>query len=310
MYIAACAAMAEISASENTNAGPLVRSRLYVPGSRPELFEKALRSPADAVTFDLEDSVLDACKATARLAIAAALERAGPASGKTLVVRCNAVGGESFEADIETVVRAGLDLLCLPKAETPGEIRYVACRLDHLERAHGMSSRVRLLPTIETARGMRHASRIARADHRIVGLQLGLGDLLGSLGIDRSEQNAADACRLAVRLAAAEAAVAAYDAAFPGISDLDGFRYEARAARRLGYAGKSCIHPAQVQVANEVFRPTAVEIAHARRVLSIADAKASEGLGAFVVDGVMVDKPAVEHARTMLRRARQVEQDG
>ncbi|MGH7914136.1 MAG: HpcH/HpaI aldolase/citrate lyase family protein [Candidatus Binataceae bacterium] len=302
--------MAEIVASESTNAGPLVRSRLYVPGSRPELFEKALRSPADAITFDLEDSVLDTCKATARLAIAAALDRARPGSGKTLVVRCNAVGSESFEADIETVVRAGLDLLCLPKTETPGEIRYVARRLDLLERTHGMSSSVRLLPTIETARGMRHASRIARADHRIVGLQLGLGDLLGSLGIDRSEQHAAYVCRLAVRFAAAEAAVAAYDAAFPGISDLDGFRIEARAARRLGYAGKSCIHPAQVQLANEVFRPTAGEIAHARRVVSIADAKAREGLGAFVVDGVMVDKPAVEHARAMLRQATQVEQDG
>lgn len=310
MYIAACAAMAEIIASESTHAGPSVRSRLYVPGSRPELFEKALRSPADAVTFDLEDSVIDACKATARLAIAAALERAGPVSGKTLVVRCNAVGDERFEADIEAVVRAGLDLLCLPKVETPGEIRYVACRLDRLERVHGMSSSVRLLPTIETPRGMRHASRIARADRRIVGLQLGLGDLLGSLGIDRSEKHAADACRLTVRLAAAEAGVAAYDAAFPGVSDLDGLRNEARAARRLGYAGKSCIHPTQIQVANEVFRPTALEIAHARKLLSMADTKASAGVGAFIVDGVMVDKPAVEHARALLRQARQVGQDG
>lgn len=284
-----------------------MRSRLYVPGSRPELFEKALRSPADAVTFDLEDSVLDNCKAAARSAIAAALERAGPASGKTIVVRCNAVGSDSFEADVETVVRAGLDLICLPKTETPSEVRYVACRLDHLERAHGMGASVRLLPTIETPRGMRHASQIARADRRIAGLQLGLGDLLGSLGIDRSEQPAVDACRLAVRLAAAEAGVAAYDAAFPGVSDLEGFRNEAGAARRLGYAGKSCIHPAQVQVANEVFRPTALEVAHARRVLSIAEAKASEGIGAFVVDGVMIDKPAVERARVMLR---QVEQDG
>jgi citrate lyase subunit beta/citryl-CoA lyase len=111
---------------------------------------------------------------------------------------------------------------------------------------------------------------------------------------------------LQLRLAAGEAGVFAYDAAYARFADVEGFRAEAGLARRLGYLGKSCIHPSQVAHANEVFRPTDDEIAHARRVVAAADEAEARGVGAYTVDGHMVDAPFVNRARTVLATARRL----
>ena len=284
-----------------------MRSKLFVPGSRPELFGKALRGEADALSFDLEDSVSPGRKAEARAALQDLLS--GPVareSGKTLIARVNPCGSEHFEADVQAVVRPGLSLLNLPKVESVSEVFAAVQALEAAERANGVVEPVRLLLNIESARGLRLACTLASAHARVAGLQLGLGDLFEPLQIARHEPAALHGVMLQLRLAAGEAGVFAYDAAFARFADVEGFRAEAALARRLGYTGKSCIHPSQVAHANELFRPTDDEVAHALRVVAAADEAEARGVGAYTVDGHMVDAPFVTRARTVLATARRL----
>jgi citrate lyase subunit beta/citryl-CoA lyase len=284
-----------------------MRSKLFVPGSRPELFGKALRGDADALSFDLEDSVSPGRKAEARAALQDLLS--GPVareSGKTLIARVNRCGSEHFEADVHAVVRAGLALLNLPKVESVNEVFAAVAAMEAAERANGVDEPVRLLLNIESARGLRLAYALASSHPRVAGLQLGLGDLFEPLQMARHEPAALHGVMLQLRLAAGEAGVFAYDAAFARFADVEGFRAEATLARRLGYLGKSCIHPSQVAHANELFRPSDDEIAHARRVVAAAEEAEARAVGAYTVDGHMVDAPFVNRARTVLATAKRL----
>lgn len=284
-----------------------MRSKLFVPGSRPELFDKALLGDADALSFDLEDSVSPARKADARRALQDFLGRpAARASGKTLIARVNPRHSENFAADVQAVVRPGLALLNVPKVESVDDVLAAVVALEAAERANAVEAPVGLLLNIESARGLRLAHTLATAHPRVAGLQLGLGDLFEPLQIDRREPAAVHAVMLQLRLAAGEAGVFAYDAAYARFQDVDGFRAEADHARRLGFLGKSCIHPSQVAHANDVFRPTDDEIAHARRVVAAADDAEARNVGAYTVDGEMVDAPFVQRARTVLATARRL----
>ena len=281
-----------------------MRSKLFVPGSRPELFAKALAGDADALSFDLEDSVSPQRKAEARAALQDLFRGPGArASAKTLIVRVNAVQSEHFEADVAAVVQPGVDMVNLPKVESPEDVLTGVRALEAAERVHGMTEPVGLLLTIESARGLRRAYDLASAHPRVAGLQLGLADLFEPLQIARDEPAALHAVLLQLRLAAGEAGVFAYDAVYARFSDVEGFRAEAAFARRLGFVGKSCIHPSQVAHANDVFRPTDAEIAHARRVAEAAADAEARGIGAYTVDGQMIDAPFVRRARAVLATA-------
>ena len=284
-----------------------MRSKLFVPASRPELFAKALGSSADALSFDLEDAVVESRKLEARTALATALRSADfVASSKTIIVRVNALATPHFVADLEAIVGAGarLDLLNVPKLESADDVRAAADALARLEKACGLARPVGILANIESPRGLHRAAEIAAAHPRVVGLQLGFGDLFEPLGIDRINTAAVQQVQLAVRLAAGEAGIWACDAAFAAVKDLDGFRAEALAARRLGFVGKSCIHPSQIALANEIFRPGDEEIAFAQRVVEAAQEAARAGTGAFLVDGKMIDEPFLQRARAVVALAR------
>jgi citrate lyase subunit beta / citryl-CoA lyase len=284
-----------------------MRSKLFVPASRPELFAKALASAADALSFDLEDAVAAERKPQARMALRDLLrseEIAGHA--KVLIVRVNALDTPHFSADIDAVVQRGLDFINLPKPESADDVRAAASALDKAERANGVTTPVKLLLNIESPRAFRHAAELASAHPRVAGLQLGLGDLFEPLGVARREQAAIQQAMFGLRIAAGEAGVFAYDSAFADIKDEAGFRAEAQLARSMGFLGKSCIHPSQIALANEVFRPSDEEIAHAVRVVEAAREAHSKGLGAYVVDGKMIDPPFVERARVLVRHAMQL----
>jgi citrate lyase subunit beta / citryl-CoA lyase len=285
-----------------------MRSKLFVPGSRPELFDKALASEADALSFDLEDSVVAARKAQAREALRTTLRApATHGSGKVLIVRVNAIDSAYFAADVEAVVQPGLALLNLPKAERPQDVVALAQAVERAERANGFrpgtDPNVRLLLNIETPKALRAAAELASAHPRVAGLQLGLGDLFEPLAMDRREPQAIAQAMFALRMAAGEAGVFAYDGAFANIGDPEGYRAEAGLARRLGYLGKSCIHPSQIALANEAFRPDDAEIAHALKVLAAARAARASSTGAFVVDGRMIDAPFVARAEASVALA-------
>jgi citrate lyase subunit beta/citryl-CoA lyase len=282
---------------------PLMRSKLFVPGSRPELFAKAAATTADALSFDLEDAVAPDRKADARAAVAAWLRGRPNTDRKVVVVRANGWSSGLFEDDLQAIVGPGLDVLNLPMVESGDEVREAAKALDRLERAKGVESPIGILANIETPRGLRLAADIASASRRVVGLQIGYADLFEPYGINRSDLHALNHVRVAVRLAAGEARVPAYDGAFALVAAPDQFRDECETARSLGLAGKSCIHPSQVPIANECFMPRPAEIEKARRILAAASDAAEKGLGAFMVDGQMIDEPFLISARAIVALA-------
>ena len=283
-----------------------MRSKLFVPASRPELFQKALSGEADALSFDLEDAVDESRKAEARTTLGAFLRALPEHCGKTIIVRVNAITTPHFEADIEAIAGPNLHLVNLSKPESADDVRACARALARVERARGLAP-ISILPNIESPRALRLAADIAAASPRVVGLQVGWGDLIEPLGIDRYNPAVIEAIQLQVRLAAGEADVWAYDGAWANISDPGGYRREAEAARRLGYLGKSAIHPTQVPIANEVFRPSDEEIAHSVNVVEAAREAAEAGVGAFTVGGRMIDAPFIRRAEAILALARKLE---
>lgn len=260
-----------------------------MPGSRPDLFPKALASAADSLSFDLEDSVNEADKAAARANIRDFLLNAGPAN-KLFIVRVNALDTRHFEADMTSLRGCPVHLVNVPKMEAA----------DDVHRAlRSCPEAVSLLANIETPRGVRLAAEIATAHPRVAALQVGFVDLFSQCGIAPDEVHAKYGLRLSLRLAAAEAGIAIFDSAYANVKDSEGFRAEALAAHRLGFAGKSCIHPSQVLIANEVFLPSPADLAWANAVVTAA----RQNPGAFLFNGEMIDKPILERARAILKRA-------
>jgi citrate lyase subunit beta/citryl-CoA lyase len=273
----------------------LMRSKLFVPGTRPELFEKAEKSAADSLSFDLEDSVTQDRKDEARENLKRHLAGRAP-NGKVVLVRVNAADSPHFAADVEAM--AGADIINLPMAE---EAAHVAALAGLLAKAG--AARTGILVNIETPKAVLRAAELAAADPRVVGLQIGYADLLEPYGIARRDEGALNHIRMSVRLAAASANVAAYDGAFAAVNDPDAYRAECLAARAQGFAGKSCIHPSQIAIANECFRPSEAEVARAKRIVAAAEEAERKGVGAILLDGQMVDRPFLIGARAILAAA-------
>ncbi|MFA6310242.1 MAG: CoA ester lyase [Sterolibacterium sp.] len=282
-----------------------MRSKLFVPGARPELFVKAITSQADAISIDLEDSVREDRKARARADVTEFLGSAEiAATGKTVIVRVNALTSPHFAADVMAVARPGVALVNLPKAESADDIRAAVAVIEHAEALNRLDRPIGILANIETPQALHRAAEIAAAHARVVGLQLGLADLFEPLGVDRRDSRNVHAAMFAMRMAAGAAGVFAYDGAFADVQDAQGYSAEAAMAHRLGYLGKSCIHPSQIALANEVFRPSAEDIAFSLRVLEEARQAELGKRGAFMVDGRMVDAPFIRRAETIVAIAR------
>jgi len=282
---------------------PPMRSKLFVPGSRPELFAKAMASAADGISIDLEDAVREESKAQARQAAGSYLRALAPAQAKVLIVRVNGLESPHFEPDLQAVLAPALAVINLPKVESPDEVLHASEMLARMEREMGLPLPVRILANIESPRGLLRVNAIAAAHSRLIGLQIGFGDLFEPLSMDRADAQARHHVQFMVRLAAGASGIAAYDGAFAGVADMPAFAAECLQARRLGFTGKSCIHPSQVAGANEAFGPNPAELAFARQVLAAWGQAQASGLGAITVAGRMVDKPFVDRARDLLSRA-------
>lgn len=279
-----------------------LRSVLFTPGDRPDRYTKALQEgKADCVVADLEDAVAPDRKQEARQAVAAALRQV-PSSRPVRAVRVNSWGSGLAQADLDAVVAGRPDLVAVAKVESPHEVKEIDTLLLRLEAAHGIASRAtRLLLHVETAAGVLAARDIAAASTRVEAIAFGAEDLAADVGLRRSASNDEVAVpRALVPLAAAAARVQAIDMITADPRDLERTALEATAARRLGYAGKMCIHPLQAVAVHEAFRPTAEEAAWARRVVAAADAAGAGKGGIVVVDGKMVDAPFVRQARRIL----------
>jgi citrate lyase beta subunit len=279
-----------------------MRSKLFVPATKPELFPKALASGADAVCYDLEDAVPYDRKSEARAGLRDYFQQTTKAFGPLEIVRINGARTPHFLADLEAVVWPRLYAIALPKVEDPEELHELDGVLSNLESARSFTRAVLVLPTIESPGGLRKVHAIASCSHRIAGLQAGFADLLEPLGIVWSHSFARSHVRLLLRLAAGEAGIPCFDAAFPNFKDSNSFAVAAEQARSMGFAGASCIHPSQVPIANQIFAPSASEIKNAERIIAAMDAARKTGSGVPVVDGRMVDAPFERAARLLLSR--------
>lgn len=260
----------------------LPRSYLFVPGDRPDRFDKALAAGADMVVLDLEDAVADGQKEQARAAVAAYLS-----PGRSICLRINGSGTPWFGDDLDLCTAAGIGAIMLPKVETPGQIAQVT------ERAGG---RIPVLPFIETALGYWHMRETA-AVPGVQRLVFGTLDFLLDLGMTArgSELNSV---RLQLVLVSRLAGIAPPIAGVTqDIHDMASVENDALRARRMGFGGKLCIHPAQVAAVNACFSHSEAEVAWARKV--VAAAEAAHG-GAVSLEGRMIDRPVIEQARAIL----------
>lgn len=275
-----------------------VRSLLFVPATSAKMVGKALAGEADGVIVDLEDAVALSEKAAAREAAAGLLAEH---AGKRVYVRVNALGTAFCYPDLLMAAASAADGIVLPKAESPAEIATVDWLLSQVER-----TRLEILPIVETAKGLANAAAIAGASPRIKRLAFGAVDLALDMDIDLDDEAGPVAqARFALTLASRAAGLEGpLDSVFPSFKDLAGLEASARRARAMGFAGKCCIHPAQLETVHAVFSPSAAELERARRVVAAFDEAEAKGLAAVQVDGAMVDYPVVIKARRTLERAR------
>ncbi|MDQ3912540.1 MAG: CoA ester lyase [Actinomycetota bacterium] len=275
-----------------------LRSYLYVPGYDGRKIEKALAGEADAVVLDLEDAVAPDRKEEARETVVRVLKSE---PGKPIFVRVNAVGTEHSAADIEAVVRGYLAGLRLPKTESVESVRLVAETLTELR------SEAQIQCLIESALGLERAFEIANSHERVAGISLGEADLAADLGVG-DEAGLAYARSRIVSAARAAGLPHPVGSVYTDVRDLEGLRRSTEEGKRLGFVGRSTIHPSQVSVVNEVFTPTEDEVAGARVLLDRLEGEDASGTGAFVLeDGRFVDRAVVESARLTLALARRSE---
>jgi len=292
----------------------LRRSELAVPASNDNMFEKGAGCGADLVFLDLEDAVPPAFKEESRDKAISALNDID--WGRTArAVRINGLDTPWCHDDvIDVVTKAGenLDTIIIPKARQARDVWWVDVLLTQLESKLGLRNQIRLEVLIEEVEGLANAEAIAVASPRLDALIFGVGDFSLSQGA-RVDTNFVPLgeypgdfwhyARNKVIVAARIAGIDAIDAPYPDYRDLDGYERDARRASLLGYTGKWAIHPDQVPVANEVYSPTADEIARAQRnVAAYRDAEAI-GRGAVGVNGVLVDAAHVKMAEQTLARA-------
>jgi len=206
-----------------------------------------------------------------------------------------------FAADLQACCHGAVQVINVPKIESPQHVLDFVGQLQQLEHARSLPGAISLLANIETPRSLHDAAAIAASHERVCGLQLGLGDLFEPLGIRRYDAANVHAVMYELRMAAAAGGVYAYDSAYADAANVDGYRAEAQMARGLGFLGKTCIHPRQVAIANEVFCPTPQEVEWARKVADAAEA--NEQNGAFLLEGKMIDVPFVLRAQEVLRQA-------
>ena len=281
-----------------------IRSVIFVPGNRANMLERARSFDADIIMVDLEDSVPPGEKANAR-DMACEWVPALRGEGKRVMVRVNSLDTGLTRAELERVVSPALYGVSLGKVESVRDIRTLDGLLTPLESAAGMmTGSLRVIPWIETAKAAWDARAIAGASSRVAAIAFGAEDFTNDMGIERSDTGEEVAVpRAWVPVAARACEVGALDSPFVRFRDPDALREDAGRARRMGYTGKFAIHPAQLEIINETFSPSADEIEYARRVVEAWDAAESGGRGSLALDGRMVDVPVVKRAQNLLALA-------
>jgi len=285
----------------------ILRSLLFVPGNRIDRVEKAFASSADGVIIDLEDAVAISEKDAVRDNVGAFLEKT---NRKNLFIRVNGVETPFFNRDIEVVTQTSVCGMMIPKAESAESLQQLDQKLGEIERKRSIpDGQVCLVPLIETALGLSKACEIGSSTARVLALAFGAADFTLDLGAQLTKTGEEILfARSSLVLASRLAGVYAIDSPYMiGIKDIEALRTEARLARQLGFRGKVCIHPCQVESVNHIFSPTQEEVAKATRITEAFELAKSKGESAVLLNGQFIDPPIYEKAKQVLEFAKEIE---
>jgi citrate lyase subunit beta/citryl-CoA lyase len=274
-----------------------LRSVLYMPGANQRALEKARELPADALILDLEDAVAPDAKAEARARVCAAAA-SGAYGDRTVTIRVNGLRTEWHDADLAAAAAAGPDAVLVPKVDTADDVLTVERAL---ERA-GATAVTQIWAMLETPAAVLRAAEIAAASRRLSTLVMGTNDLLNELRAEATPGRGSLQASLALCLLAARAeGKTILDGVYNDVRDDDGFESECVEGRRLGFDGKTLIHPGQIEICNNVFSPSAQEVEHARRVIEAFEQATRAGAGVATLDGRLIENLHVESAKRVLR---------
>jgi citrate lyase subunit beta/citryl-CoA lyase len=282
------------------------RSLIFVPGINGRFLDKAKKLNADIVCFDLEDSVLPNQKVTARMMVADALkQRTDYNFTKNVYVRINSPESGISTEDLNSTIQKGLEGIVVPKVNEENELVRLTEIITQLEEERGIEKgNIKLMPSIETAKGVVNAYSIASADSRVNALIFGLYDFLHDMHLDYAEDDGTGYAyaRMKIPIDARAAGIVAIDAIWQKVSDISGLRDDATTAKRLGYVGKSIIHPTHIEPVNEIFKPSKIEIGWATKVVNALGPamERGKGIGAVNLEGKMIDAVHYKQAKAIL----------
>ncbi|WP_143462538.1 citrate (pro-3S)-lyase subunit beta [Levilactobacillus enshiensis] len=283
----------------------LRRTMMFVPGNNPAMVKDAGIYGADSIMFDLEDSVSLPEKDAARLLVYEALQTQDYGDAE-MVVRVNGQDTPFYDNDVKAMVKAGIDVIRLPKAESTEMVQKLDADIAAAEKQFGREAgSTHLMAAIESAKGVLQAANIAAASDRMIGIALSAEDYTTDMKTHRyPDGRELEFARNMVLHAARAAGVAAFDTVFTNMDDTEGFYRETEYIHQLGFDGKSLVNPRQIPMVNKVYEPTEAEIKNARNVINAIQEAKLKGSGVISMNGQMVDRPVVLRAQRVMKLAK------
>ena len=277
----------------------LFRSLIFVPGNNPRFLEKAKKIQADIVCFDLEDSVPDNEKTSARKLIKNALKSRSEYSS-SIFVRTNSPLSGKISSDLKEIIQKGIDGIVIPKVNNISELKKIQKTLSNLEKSKKLKP-IQIIPSIESAEGVVNSYQIASFGKRVTAIVFGIFDLLNDLGVEYTKDSPGGKySRYKIPVDAAAAGISAIDGIWQDLNDLKGLQKDCNFGKSLGYTGKSVIHPDQISMVHKSFHPNKTEISWAQKVCTVYLESTKKGKGATTVDGKMIDEVHYKQAKALL----------
>lgn len=301
----------------------MFRTLLFIPGNNKRFLEKSKLLYPDILCFDLEDSVPIAEKSIARDMLIESFSSnmrsnipfdisntnknnttyKNKKKSSQLFVRINSFESELYEQDLESVICERLDGIVIPKVNSASELEKITEIIANLEKKRNIEKTIKLIPSIESSQGVVNAYNIAKFNSRICSLVFGVFDYLYDMKLDYENEGLEYSyARAKIPVDARAAGIPALDSIWQNVDDLDGLQRDAKIARRLGYSGKSIIHPKHIEPVHNVFVPSQNEIEWAKKVVSRLNLIQEQGdkRGAFKIDGRMIDAVHFKQAKLIL----------
>jgi len=279
----------------------LRRSRLYLPGNEPKFYPNAGLHKPDGIILDLEDSVAPSEKGSAQLLVRNAL-RSVDFYGSERMVRINQL--PKGLGDLKFIVPHNIHVILIPKVESADQVKDVEENVELLKKELKVKNDIYFMPIIESALGVIKSFEIASASKYNCALAVGLEDYTADIGVERTNEGKESIFARSMIVNAAKAAkIQAIDTVFSDVTDMDGLRTSVIEAKALGFEGKGCIHPRQIQIVNEAFLPSNNEIEKAKKIVTAFEEAEVKGLGVVSLGSKMIDAPVVKRARRIVKLA-------